>query len=186
MVETLIELGVRYLSRRDLKLANSCRPSAEKATALRACSSPDCINCGKERGQASCPPLFPSGAAFVLEPVQQLFHFLGALLEDQYSTAADALAVVRVQADHLFAEVDHYVDPLSVFQQLTQAYDDASVKAKLSGDPLGEAKKTRLQMPFNQLIAVAAVSISIVFLVAGVMLCAHAHRTPRAIAEHAG
>ncbi len=29
-------------------------------------------------------------------------------------------------------------------------------------------------------------ALAIVFLVAGVMLCAHAHRTPRAIAEHAG
>ena len=31
-----------------------------------------------------------------------------------------------------------------------------------------------------------AEALAIVFLVAGVMLCAHAHRTPRAIAEHAG
>jgi len=29
-------------------------------------------------------------------------------------------------------------------------------------------------------------ALAIVFLVAGVMRCAHAHRTPRAIAEHAG
>ncbi len=29
-------------------------------------------------------------------------------------------------------------------------------------------------------------ALAIVMLMAGVMLCAHAHRTPRAIAEHAG
>ena len=36
--------------------------------------------------------------------------------------------------------VDTDGEIIEVFQQLTQAYDDASVKPKLSSDPVGEAK----------------------------------------------
>ena len=42
--------------------------------------------------------------------------------------------------------VDTDGEIIEVFQQLTQAYDDASVKARLSSDPVGEAKATRQVM----------------------------------------
>ena len=42
--------------------------------------------------------------------------------------------------------VDTDGEIIEVFQQLTQAYDDASVKPKLSSDPVGEAKQTRQVM----------------------------------------
>ena len=42
--------------------------------------------------------------------------------------------------------VDTDGEIIEVFQQLTQAYDDASVKAQLSSNPVGEAKATRQVM----------------------------------------
>ncbi len=76
----------------------------------------------------------------------RIYEDVGVVLDTNVLSIHDQWLQYTNGSGHPGKFVDTDGDVIQVYQQLTQAYDDASVKAKLSSDPVGEAKRTRQVM----------------------------------------
>ena len=76
----------------------------------------------------------------------RIYADVGVVLDTNVLSIHDQWLQYTTGSGHPGKFVDTDGEIIEVFGQLTQAYDDASVKAKLSSDPVGEAKRTRQVM----------------------------------------